>query len=141
MEESATDEAVGMQQGDAQIRSLVNRHQGRWVRFAKVDSLCGVQDETPRFKAERLNLNPKCCKVLPALPARAKNGGMGRNNSMFCNEQINYPVRIVSLDLKFVHVNHRECNSHFERQNVKLQKIIFCPISNFKNKISPASDE
>ena len=74
MEESATDEAVGMQQGYAQIRSLVNRHQGRWVRFAKDDSLCGVQDETPRFKAERLNLNIKCCKVLPALPARAKMG-------------------------------------------------------------------
>ena len=31
MEESATDEAVGMQRGYAQIRSLVNRHQGLWA--------------------------------------------------------------------------------------------------------------
>ena len=55
MEESATDEAVGMQQGDAQIRSLVNRHQGRWVRFAK-DKISGckrlffVQSATSKTK-------------------------------------------------------------------------------------------
>ena len=113
------DEAVGMQRRYAQIRSLVNRHQGRWARFAKDDILFGVQDDASsgetQFKHQMAH------KVLPALPARAKNGGMGRNNSMFCNEQINYPVRIVSLDLKFVHVNHRECNSHFERQNVTRQ--------------------
>ena len=49
-EEFATDEAVGMQRGYARIRSLLNRHLGRWICFVKDDSLCGVQNETPRFK-------------------------------------------------------------------------------------------
>ena len=45
---SATNETVGLQRGYAQIRSLVSRYQGSWVRFAK-DNV-GVQGERPRFK-------------------------------------------------------------------------------------------
>ena len=77
---------------------------------------------------------PQMLQSITGATSKGENGGMGWNNSMFCNEQINYAVRIVSLDPKFVHVNHRECNPNFERQNFRVQKIIFCPISNFKNK-------
>ena len=130
-----------MQRRYAQIRSLVSRHHGRWTRFAKDNvTLCGVQDERPRFK-RRNPIKPQMTQNIAGATSTGENGGMRWTNSMFCNKLINYAVGIVSVTLKFVHANHREYNSYFERRNFRLQKIFFCPISNFENKVSPASDE
>ena len=65
-EESATDEAVGMQRGYGQIGawSTTTRRGGR---VAKDDCLCGVQDEKTTLQAERPNLNSKWGKALLAL--------------------------------------------------------------------------
>ena len=127
-----------VQRGYAQIWSLVNRHRGEVGAFRKVF----VEYRTKHHASSgETQFKPQTAQSITGVTSTGENGGMGWNNSMFWNEQINYVVGIVSLDLKFVHVNHRECNSHFERQNFRLQKIIFCPISNLKYKISPASNE
>ena len=66
MEESATDEALGIQRGYGQIGawSTVTRGVGR---VAKDDCLCRVQDEKTTLQAERPNLNSKWRKALLAL--------------------------------------------------------------------------
>ena len=78
-EESATDEAVGMLRKYAQMRSLVNRHQGRWApgevgAFRKRQQSLWSTGRNTTLQTERPNLNLKWRKVLPALPARAKMG-------------------------------------------------------------------
>ena len=73
LEESATDEIVGMQGGYAQIRSLVSRHQMRCSGRKRRQSLWSTGRKTT-LQAERPNLSPKWRKALPVLPARAKTG-------------------------------------------------------------------
>ena len=88
-EEPATDEAVGMQRGYEQIGAWSTFTRGGG-RVAKDDCLCGVQDDKTTLQAERPNRNN-----ITDATSTGENGGMLWNNSMFCNELINYAVRIV----------------------------------------------
>ena len=73
MEESATDEAVGMQRGYEQIGAWSTATMGGG-RVAKDDCLCEVQDDKTTLQAERPNRNSKWRKTLPTPLARAKTG-------------------------------------------------------------------
>jgi len=72
-EESATDEAIGMQRGYEQIGAWSTATRGG-RRVAKDDCLCGVQGEKTTLQAERPNIKSKWRKALPTPPARAKTG-------------------------------------------------------------------
>ena len=75
-------------------RGLVNLHQGRRVGRKRRLSLrsTGWKDHTPsgetKFKLEMAQ------SITDAI-STGRNGGMWWNNSVFCNELINYAVRIV----------------------------------------------
>ena len=104
LEESATDEIVGMQGGYAQIRSLVSRHQRRCSGRKRRQSLWSSGRKTT-LQAERPNLSPKWRKALPKTALSiTENGRMRWNNSMFCNELINYAVGIFSLDFPVINI-------------------------------------
>ena len=90
-EESATDETVGMQRG---CRGLVNLHQGRRVGRKRLLSLwsTGRKDHAP---SEETKFKLEMAQSITDAISTGGNGGMSWNNGLFCNELINYAVRIV----------------------------------------------
>ena len=95
MEESATDEAVGMQRGYEEIGAWSTATRGG-RRIAKDDCLCRVQYEKTTLQADmQTKYKLQMAQSITDATSTGENGGMLWNNSMFCNELINYAVRIV----------------------------------------------
>ena len=79
-------------------KELVQPSPGEVDTFRKRRQSLWSTERNITLQAERPNLNPML-QSITCTTSTGENWGMGWNNSMFCIEQINYAVRIVSLVL------------------------------------------